>query len=239
MWHYFNTSFLSNFGSYRVLSTIDDNKPNFIAVPYGQGWLFLHSTPIFFSNYHLLREQSFKYLKEVWKVVESDTIIWDNFSASYANKASFAYLKESPLRFILKHRSFRWAWYMLVIIILLFLIVQSKRKQNIIPIIKPKKNNTLEYATAIGTLYFQSKNHAIITEEMTNQLYSFIRSRYNIRIDKERQNITSHLSKVSGISEARIEELFKLEIKLKYGYPESEHLFKLYHIVDYIYKNCN
>jgi hypothetical protein len=241
-WSYFDSAFFKETYNYpvRVISTIDDQKPNFVAIEIGDGTLYLHSNPIFLSNYHMLREETFNYTQSVWNEVNSETVIWDSYSSSFYNNPTFSYLKESPLRFILKHKSLRWAWYTLLITILLFIIVQSKRKQNVIPLVKVKKNNTLEYAKAVGSLYFQSKNHRIIAEEMINQLYSFIKARYNIKIGKEKDHILRKLSKLSGINEKSISELFRLEIKLKYDEnAESDQLYKLYNLVDYFYKNCN
>ena len=243
-WPFFSEKFfeIAYFQKPEVLSTINDTMPNFVKLTVGEGELFLYSTPILFSNYYLSKEDGFQYLSDVWTYIESDKIIWDTYSSSYSNDSSSPYpnLKESPLRFILKHKSLRWAWYTLIAAILLYVIFQSKRKQQVIPLIQKKKNNTLDYAKAIGALYFQAKSHRPIADEMIQQLYSYIKARYNIKITKDKDIITKRLVKLSGVEEKKINELFKLEIKLKYDdEAESEQLYKLYNLVDHFYKNCN
>ena len=241
-WAYFDSVFLQQFqdNSIKVLSTIESDKPNFIAIRLGSGTLYLHSNPIFLSNYHIIREESYFYLQSIWDEVLADEIIWDSYSSTIYNKTSYLHLRESPLRFILKHKSFRWAWFVLLTSIILFIIVQAKRKQAIIPLIEKKENNTLDYAKAIGALYFQAKGHRSITIEMMNQLYGFIKARYNIKVGKEKERITTNLSKLSGIKEKELSEIFKLELKLKYDETaESPELYKLFNLVDQFYKNCN
>ncbi len=241
-WAYFNSQFFTSTEEYspEILSTIDQDKPNFVSLKIGEGTLNLYSNPIFLSNYHLLEKETFHYLQNIWNNIDNETIIWDNNSYFYNHRASNPQLRESPLRFILKHKSLRWAWYTTLILVILFIIVQSKRKQNIIPLVRIKKNNTLDYAKAIGGLYFQTKNHKIIADEMISQLYSFIKSRYNIKIGKEKKEVIPHLSKISGVKEETLSELFKREIEVKYNKDaSSEQLYKLYYLVDYFYKNCN
>ena len=241
-WHYFDTVFLQQFPdhSLKILSRIENGKPDFISIDLGDGTLYLHSNPIFLSNYHLIRKETFLYLQTVWNEVLSDEIFWDSFSSNMFNKTSFIHLKDSPLRFILKHKSLRWAWFILLISILLFVLIQSKRKQATIPLIAKKENNTLDYAKAIGALYFQAKGHRTITMEMMNPLYSFIKTRYQIKVGKEREKIVKNLSKLSGIKENTLTEIFKLELKLKFDdTAESSELYKLYNLVDQFYKKCN
>ncbi len=241
-WSYFSSHFFAVTKDYspEILSTIDQDKANFVSLKVGEGTLYLHSTPILLSNYHLIEKETFNYLQSIWKNMDSEKILWDNNSYFYNHRASNPQLRESPLRFILKHKSLRWAWYMLLVLVFLFIIIQSKRKQNIIPLVRIKKNNTLDYAKAIGALYFQTKSHRIIADEMIGQLYSFIKSRYNIKIDKNKNELIPRLSKISGVKKETLSELFKLEIEVKFNKDAtSEQLSKLYYIVDYFYKNCN
>ena len=240
-WPYFTEIFFEVLPfDYTVLSTIDNDKPNFVSVNVGDGKLYLHTTPIFLSNYHLARTETLPYLQTIWNEITDDEIIWDNSSASIYNKTSYNHLKESLLRFILDNKSFRWAWYVLLGGILLFVIIQSKRKQIPIPLIELKENNTLDYVKAIGTLYHQSEGHKAIVSELMNQFYSFIKVRYRIKNVKEKSKIVTPLSIKSGINESMLSEMFDLELKLLYGqYNETDQLHKLYNLIDYFYKNCN
>jgi len=241
-WNYFTDEFFDLTGRFHpvVLSTIgDENHPNFISLKIGRGSMYLMTTPMFFSNYYLDSLETFNHLQETWSIFNPDDVLWDKFSASPYNKPSFTKMKESPLRYILKNRSLRWAWYLIWITLMLYVVFQSRRKQQVIPLQLIRKNNTIEYSKAIAALYFQGKNHKIIAEEMLTQFYSFIRNRYNIRLDKDKNEQVEKLSVISGINKQTIHTIFRLEIKLKFDKTaESEQLALLYNSVDYFYKNC-
>ena len=59
----------------------------------------------------------------------------------------------SPLRFILRNPPLRYAWYIFLVGFLVFIIFHAKRKQRIIPIIKPLENTSVEFVRSIGNLY--------------------------------------------------------------------------------------
>jgi hypothetical protein len=53
-----------------------------------------------------------------------------------------------------------------------------KRKQRIIPIIKPLANTTLQFVTTIGNLYFQRGDHKNIAEKKILFFMDQIRTKY-------------------------------------------------------------
>lgn len=241
-WNYLNPSFVERYKDQsRILSTLDGGEVNFIAIYYGQGILYFHTNPIFFSNYHLAREETYEYLDAVFDEVLKKEVIWDTYSSSPYNNPDYSQFKESPLQYVLNNRSLRWGWYTLLIGIIVFIILQSKRKQQIIPLTEKKENNTLSYAKAIGSLYFQTKNYKAIGSEMMNQFRNFIKLRYNIKLTQEKDStLVQTLSIKSGIPERKIEEIYKLELRVKYDdKPESDELFSLYNLINHFYKNCH
>jgi hypothetical protein len=110
---------------------------------------------------------------------------------------------ETPLRFILTNESLRWAYYITAISLLLFMIFEMKRKQRIIPIIKPLTNTTLEFVGTIGNLYFQGNDHKNIAEKKINFFMDQLRTKYWLN--------TSHLD----------ETFVKIAAK-KMGQPEED-----------------
>jgi hypothetical protein len=242
-WRYFTDSFLdyvdTNY-SLTVLATIDGDYPSFIKIRIDSGAVYLHTNPIVFSNYHISRDEAFNYIQPVLNEISAETIIWDNYSNSPYHNLSDDTFKESPLKVMLKNKSFRWAWYTLLISVIIFIIVQSKRKQNVIQLMEKKDNNTLDYMRAIGSLYFQSSNHHAIIDEMMNQLFSYIRLRYNIKVGKNKDEIIEPLSKASGIDEKILKEMFTLNWELMLIEKiDSEDLYKLYQLVNHFYTKSN
>lgn len=132
---------------------------NFIKVPYGSGEFYLHLQPMAFTNYYLLKDENSKYAEKVLSYVPSGTVYW------YPNQVNKYGVSNSPLRFILSHESLKWAWYLFLLGMIIFMIFNAKRKQRIIPIIKPLANTTVDFTKTIGNLYFQEGNHDTIMEK--------------------------------------------------------------------------
>ena len=136
-----------------------ERQINFIKVPYGSGEFYLHLQPMAFTNYYLLKDKNAKYAEKVLSYVSNGTLYW------YPNQVNKYGVSNSPLRFILSHESLKWAWYLFLLGMITFMIFNAKRKQRIIPIIKPLPNTTVDFTKTIGNLYFQEGNHDTIMEK--------------------------------------------------------------------------
>ena len=136
-----------------------ERQVNFIKVPYGSGEFYLHLQPMAFTNYYLLKDKNAKYAEKVLSYVSNGTLYW------YPNQVNKYGVSNSPLRFILSHESLKWAWYLFLLGMITFMIFNAKRKQRIIPIIKPLPNTTVDFTKTIGNLYFQEGNHDTIMEK--------------------------------------------------------------------------
>jgi hypothetical protein len=115
----------------------------------------------------------------------------------------------TPLRFILTTEPLRWAYYLTLISILFFIVFEAKRKQRIIPVIKPLTNTTLEFVGTIGNLYYQRGDHKNIAEKKIQFFLDQIHSSYFINTANKDEAYLSLLTKKSGVPEETIQELFK------------------------------
>lgn len=145
---------------------------NFIKVPYGNGELYLHTQPAAFTNYHLLKENHAEYASKVLSYVGKGEIFW------LLKNQSGIVVSNSPLRYILSQPALKWAMYISMIGILIFIIFTAKRRQRIIPIIKPLSNTTVDFTKTIGNLYFQEGNHDNIIEKKIIYFLEKIRHEY-------------------------------------------------------------
>ncbi|MGG7036986.1 MAG: DUF4350 domain-containing protein, partial [Flavobacterium sp.] len=133
-----------------VLGYIGNDKKkyaNFIRVPYKKGVFILHLQPNAFTNYHLLKDNHAEYASKVMAYLPKGNTYWLIKNQSSAIDSS------SPFRYILSQPALRWAWYLFLIGILTFMVFNAKRRQRIIPIIKPLENTTVDFAKTIGNLY--------------------------------------------------------------------------------------
>src|SRR5690606_36227948 len=88
--------------------------------------------------------------------------------------------------------------------LLSILLLETKRKQRIIPIIKPLQNTSLNFIKTIGNLYFQKKNNNDIGQKMTNHFTEYIRSNYHIPATELSEDVIIRLSEKSGYDKDKL-----------------------------------
>ena len=119
------------------------------------------------------------------------------------------------MRFISEHPPLKWAYWLLWLALLLFLIFNSKRKQRIIPIIKPLENTTIDFTKTIANLYFQDKNYKIIIRKKIIYFLEKVRTNYYLDTSKLDEEFALKLAHKSGKNEDDIKKLVELIVHLK------------------------
>ncbi len=192
-----------------ILASNSLNKPVLLKIKYGKGYFYISSTPVAYSNYNLLWRNNADYIAKSFSFLPQKTICWDEYYKKGREE------NKSPLRFILKTDSLRWAWLTAIAGVLLFIIFEAKRKQRVIPIIKPLTNSTLEFTQTIGRLYFQSGNHKNIADKKITFFLEYIRSHFYLKTNLFDAEFYKNISKKSGYSIPEVEKLFKFIIFLQ------------------------
>ncbi len=109
-----------------------------------------------------------------------------------------------------------------------FIIFQGKRKQRIIPLIQPPKNDTVDFATTIGRLYYQNADHKNIALKMINYFFEYIRSHFYINPASGEGDLYKKISAKSGRSFIEIEGLFnKIAQIQQVKYVDEKQLLEL------------
>jgi len=231
------------YGSYGFdsLGCYFDSPMNYCRIKYGNGNFFLHSVPLAFTNFHLLKEKNLEYANTILSRMDLNTIFWDEYhkAPSRFRGGSGINFSETPLKYILMQKELRWGWYLGLIMVLVFILFKTKREQLAIPVIEQNINTSIEYAKAIGTLYFQSKDHKQIGEEMMKLFMAFIRNRYHINTHIDNEKLKRKIAQRSEIEIQHIETIFKSNIKVRYSpVANNEALITYYRTLQYFYKNC-
>lgn len=198
--HYFD-----EFDSVRttIIARNDGDKPVTIRVKWGEGNIILNSTPLAFTNIYLLSQNNSNFVSQTLSYLPATHLTWTEYYHLGRMEAS------TPLRFILTNESLPWAYYITLFSILLFMLFEAKRKQRIIPIIKPLANTTLEFVSTIGNLYYQNGNHKNIAEKKILFLMDQIRSQYMISTRQIDDQFIEALVLKSGKGEQEIRALFR------------------------------
>ncbi len=216
-------------------NTDGNEKINFIKVRFGEGEFIINTQPYAFTNYHVLKKNHAAYVASVLSYIpEYQKLLWD--SSIKADKGTI----DGYLRFILAQPELAWAWRLGVIGLLVFIIFMTKRRQRIIPIIKPLENTSIAFAKTIGGLYYEEGEvNDIITKKITYFL-NFIRERYALDTTKIDAKFADKLHLKSGVPKEEVNHLINLinSVHNKYTNTESD-LINLNKLMDSFYKKTN
>lgn len=244
-WRYFSETTMESYWKkflYTPISVIDNDKPNFLKIQFGQGSLYIFTTPLFLTNYFLISEEGFNYSNAFFNSLgDYEKVYWDDFSRmpnfGFGNSTID---KNNPLEFILENTALRWAWYLFLVGILLFILFMLKRRRKPMKIINADKNTSIEYAKAVGLLHYKTAGHTDLANRLMKIFQHFIHSKYGIGQHLEREDQIKQLSLHSGLSKKRIEAIYNTHFSIKYNPdPEVSATIRLHTELEYFYKNCN
>lgn len=215
---------LNYFSSYdssktTVVATNDLGLPVTIVVPEGRGYFVLNTTPLAFSNIGILHGRNSHFIEQELSFLPADhDFYWTNYYQEGRMQIA------TPLRVILTTPSLRWAYYIGIGALLLFLLFEVKRKQRIIPIVKPLTNTTLEFVQTIGNMYFEDRDYHGIASRQIAFLLERIRERYRLPTVQMDEHFIDSLSLRSGADRAVIKDLVDeiINFESKAGLTEKE-----------------
>jgi hypothetical protein len=187
-----------------VIAKNDFYQPVSLRIVKGKGSIILNCTPMIFTNIYLLNEQNHQFVSSLLSYLPKNTTRWTEYYHLGRMEAA------TPLRFILTTEPLRWAYYISIIALLVFIIFEAKRKQRIIPIIKPLANTSLEFVATIGNLYYERGDHKNIAEKKIQFLFDQIRTQYLLNLHDPNEGLVFVLAKKSGVPEQTVRELITL-----------------------------
>lgn len=192
-----------------VLDTNQQGNPNLIKIAHGEGAFILSTVPNMFTNYHLLHTQHDQRISQAFSHLPPNNNVWwdEYYKARYLAEMQAA---QSPLQYIFSQDSLTWAYWLIVLAVILYTVFETKRKQRIVPIIKPLPNSTLEFTETIGHLYHQSGDHKNIADKKIKILLTHIRHRYFLRTHLFTGDFMKSLAAKSGIDKHTILELCRM-----------------------------
>ena len=218
-WDYISkTVFCDSSRSITALGFQEDDKVNFIRVRAGSGNLYVHSNPLVFTNYFLTKAENVAYASAVFSHLEGHDLIWDEYSKISLPGRGDSY--NSPLYYILKQPSLKYAWWLLLATVALYVVFAAKRKQRVIPVREMKSNTSLEFVNLISRLHYKNGNHLDMAHKKMKYFLYFVRSRYGIHVERFKD-----------------EHIRRLAEKSKVNYSDVEVIFSRYYLIEERFKN--
>jgi hypothetical protein len=192
---------------------------NFIKYTYGKGNFYLHTFPEVFTNYNMLNSPNQQHTANILSYLREDIpILWDAYYKTGKSKIA------SPMHYLLSSKYLKWAYYFAIIGVLFFVLFEGKRKQRVIPIRLPLKNQTLAFTRTIANMYFEKQEHKNIAEHKISYLLAFIRTKLHIPTTNIDATFYEYVASRSGNTFEEVEKLFQFcdEIHLKNQITEQQ-----------------
>lgn len=215
-----------------ILGSDNQKKANFICMNYSQGKIYLHCQPVVFSNYHILYS-NYTYACNALSYLPVINTVWDQYYKP--NK----FINTSPVRFILCNLSLKAAYFILLTTILIYIIVGTKRKQRVIPLIQPLQNTSLHFIKTVGGFYYKSQNHTEIARKKSIYFLEYIRNRYYLKITDNSNTSIQLLVQKSGVDIHLVEKLLNNIYSINKNQELSkESLIEFHQRIEEFYKKC-
>lgn len=250
-WHFFDQDYIcDDRDGFAVLGQINKGRANFVRIRHGQGYFYLHSNPLFFTNLFMIEEEGKMYAEAAFSHLPQGPIYWDcsskvrpevaeNMNADSRGRRRRDFNRPSPLSYVLSQPPLAWAWYTLLGTALVYFLFRIKRRQRIIPVLPANKNNSLAFIRSIGRLYFLQNNHRQLVLQKMKLFLQFVRDRYKIQTRDLQAEFVYQLSEKSDIKPEKIQAILDSYTSIERA-PEivESTLVHFHQQIESFYKNC-
>lgn len=206
-----------------VLGMNSQKQPDCIVYSVGSGKLILHAAPVVFTNYFLVQHNNKEYLNNLFSFISEPV------SNIYVIPFGTREVGTSDFSEIWNNMATRIAFLLSLFTLAIFLAFEMKRRQKIIPIIKPVENSSVAFTETIGRLYFNKKNHTNLAEKMVQHFLEFVRSNYYLNTSNLDKDFVRMLAAKSGQELSKTDSLIYNIKEVQSGTDADEaFLYSLY-----------
>jgi hypothetical protein len=206
-----------------VLGMNNQKQPDCIVYSVGSGKLILHAAPMAFTNYFLLQQNNKEYLNNIFSFISEP--VSNIYVIPFYNRT----VSTSDFSEIWNNIATRIAFLLTLFTLGIFLAFEMKRRQKIIPIIKPIENSSVAFTETIGRLYFNKKNHTNLAEKMVQHFLEFVRSNYYLNTSNLDKDFVRMLAAKSGQEISKTDSLIYNIKEVQSGTDADEaFLYSLY-----------
>ena len=197
----------------------NSNVNHSVAVPLGDGMVYLNFNPNLFQNIHLKESEGYMYSR-LWlnRVPSDQSIFWMEFSRfqTFVEEDPFEEVPDgktdtSYLQFIFKNENLVVALLMAIGGVFLYILFRAKRMQPVVPYVEPKMNMTLSFMKTITSIYFTQRNNKALLSIQKANFYEAVQKHFYLDIrNRQSDKAMIALSQKSNVSLPEIKELLAL-----------------------------
>jgi len=171
-----NTQVLGSVSNASDIDSIASKQyTNIIKQDFGNGEIILNLFPKAYTNYFILEAPNQDYTAGLLSYLDTEKAIY--FDSHYKSGKKIA---TSPLYVFLKAKELKWAYYIILIGVLFYIIFEGKRKQRAVPVVKPLRNQTLDFTRTIANMYYENSKHKDIAEHKIQHFLDYIRTQLHL-----------------------------------------------------------
>ena len=189
---------------YKILGKAKNKYPNYIRFEIGKGKLFIHTNPLVFTNFNILKKQTDEYTEHLVSYLPNNSLLWD---------VSLDHLESEDrraLRYILSETHLKTAYYIALFLFILYILFKAKREQRAIPVVEPLVNNSLELVDSVSQLYIHKKSHKNMADKIIRHFFDYLNTRFFIRSQTLSDDYIDKLSRKSGQETSEVKKLVQL-----------------------------
>ncbi|NJN27552.1 MAG: hypothetical protein HC819_17040 [Cyclobacteriaceae bacterium] len=187
----------------QVLATNTRGEVVLLRFPVGQGAIILSSTPMVFTNFSMIKSHNHRFVSELLSFMPQGTLHWTAYYQLGRMEAT------TPLRYILSEPSLKWALFILIVAVLIFMVSEARRKQRVIPVIEPPKNETLDFVKTIARLYYYKKDHKDLAAKKILHITEYLRNALQIDINEEMNEVVARVAAKTQRTPQEVKILFE------------------------------
>lgn len=215
-WYSFNKNSIrdSNYRSY--LFAFD--QPTAFYSKLNKGKIHFHSLPQLFQNYQVLTANGFAHAQVILnQLPKNQKVYWMECAkqqeqvetSSDGDESGNEKVNDSYLQYILKRPALRNAFILALILCVLYIIFRSKRKEEILPGVKSRKNISLSFVETLSTIYISRNSPSSVLRTLRSNFYVNINKHFYLDLnnkEKRKENYERLIQK-SGFDAEKLKEI--------------------------------
>ncbi|MBD0333333.1 MAG: hypothetical protein ICV66_11825 [Chitinophagaceae bacterium] len=131
-------------------------------------------------------------------------IVWNEY---YLSKPYFQKKKDPNwFKVLFQYSSFKWALSTAIATLFVLILMEMRRRQRYIPVIQKPVNDSLDFVTTMGRLYYDKKDHKNLAKKMAVYFLEHIRS-YKISVANTDDSFVKLLHLKTGYSVLELQSI--------------------------------
>ncbi len=221
-----------------VLGYDQEKRPDFIHLKAGEGNFFVHLEPLAFSNYFLLHKNNIDYYEKILSLMQPDVkkVVWDEY---YLGKRDKPQKKQGWMSVLFRYPALRAALLTAIIALIVYVLMEMRRKQRPIPVVKKPKNESLDFVKTIGRLYYDKGDNKNLCNKMSAYFLEHVRNKYKLPTGILDDEFISNLHYKSGVEKDEVSRIVNaIQQFEKAGVVSNEQLISFHNHIESFYKKA-